>query len=151
VPTRQDSHDHRESKSARRPCAIDLDFPIKIDDGLVLLRADVSRHIKDGRYPLIRTTAPTPRARVQDGLSQCLAAHGSGKSTPTGPRAGPATSPRSGRVVDPDKWGSAHNACVRVDSLGRGCSAASSITSRAAAREPRTSYDCNRWAGIQPW
>src|SRR5260370_39242072 len=46
---------------------IDWDVPIKMDDGLVL-RADVFRPVKDGRYPVILSYGPYAKGLAfQDG------------------------------------------------------------------------------------
>ena len=40
---------------------IDWDVPIRMDDGVVL-RADVYRPVGDGKYPVILSYGPTPKA-----------------------------------------------------------------------------------------
>ena len=55
---------------------IDWDVPITMDDGLVL-RADVFRPVKDGKYPVILSYGPyAKKSRLPGRLSERLAAHG---------------------------------------------------------------------------
>ncbi|MEA2965577.1 MAG: uncharacterized protein QOI46_5675, partial [Alphaproteobacteria bacterium] len=48
---------HRHRSEVRDGMRIDWDVPIEMDDGLVL-RADVFRPVKEGRYPVILSYGP---------------------------------------------------------------------------------------------
>ena len=49
--------EYREVSEIRDGMRIDWDVPVKMDDGLVL-RADVYRPVKDGKYPVILSYGP---------------------------------------------------------------------------------------------
>ena len=126
---------------------IDWDVPITMDDGLVL-RADVFRPVKEGRFPgHPQLTALTPRASPS---RTAIRARGSAwwKSIPTS-RAGSSNLYQSWEVVDPEKWVPHDYACVRVDSRGAGCSPG--FIDHFSPRETKDFYDCIEWAGVQPW
>ena len=96
---------------------IDWDVPIKMDDGIVL-RADVFRPPRAGRYPVILTYGPYAKGLAfQDGYPSAWqrmvaehpdVAHGSSNLY------------QGSEVVDPEKWVPDGYACVRVDSRGAG-------------------------------
>ena len=110
---------------------IDWDVPIRMDDGLVL-RTDVFRPPREGRYPVILAYGPYAKGLAfQDGYPSAWqrmvaehpdVAHGSSNLY------------QSWEVVDPEKWVPHGYACVRVDSRGAGRSPGSSITSPRAKR-----------------
>src|SRR5215475_9332399 len=59
------THEHRSE--VRDGMRIDWDVPIRMDDGLVL-RADIFRPVKDGRYPVILSYGPYAKGLAfQDG------------------------------------------------------------------------------------
>ena len=59
------THQHRSE--VRDGMRIDWDVPIEMDDGLVL-RADVFRPVKEGRYPVILSYGPYAKGLAfQDG------------------------------------------------------------------------------------
>src|SRR4030081_1624478 len=59
------THEHRSE--VRDGMRIDWDVPIEMDDGLVL-RADVFRPVKEGRYPVILSYGPYAKGLAfQDG------------------------------------------------------------------------------------
>jgi len=61
------THQHRSE--IRDGMRIDWDVPITMDDGLVL-RADIFRPIRDGRYPVILSYGPYGKGLAfQDGYS----------------------------------------------------------------------------------
>src|SRR5882757_4313884 len=58
---------HRHRSEVRDGMRIDWDVPIKMDDGLVL-RADIFRPVKEGRYPVILSYGPYGKGLAfQDG------------------------------------------------------------------------------------
>src|SRR6201991_4420058 len=125
---------------------IDWVVPITMDDGLVL-RADVFRPVKEGRYPVILSYGPYAKGLAfQDGypsawqrmasLHPDVAARSSNKY-------------QDWEGVDPEKWVPHEYACVRVDSRGAGCSPG--FIDHFSPRETKDFYDCIAWAGVQPW
>ncbi len=125
---------------------IDWDVPIGIDDGLVL-RADVYRPEKEGRFPVILSYGPYAKGLAfQDGYPSAWqrmvaehpdVAHGSTNKY------------QNWEVVDPEKWVPDGYACVRVDSRGAGRSPGH--IDHFSSRETKDFYLCIEWAGVQPW
>ena len=125
---------------------IDWDVPIKMDDGLVL-RADVFRPARKGRYPVILTYGPYAKGlSFQEGYPSAWqrmvaehpdVAHGSSNLY------------QSWEVVDPEKWVPHGYACVRVDSRGAGRSPG--FIDPFSPRETKDFYNCIEWAGVRPW
>jgi len=96
---------------------IDWDAPIAMDDGHVL-RADVFRPPREGRFPVLLTYGPYAKGLAfQDGYpsawQRMVAEH------PDVER-GSSNLYQSWEVVDPEKWVPHGYACVRVDSRGAG-------------------------------
>jgi predicted acyl esterase len=126
--------------------AIDWDVPITMDDGLVL-RADVFRPIKDGKYPVILTYGPYAKnLAFQDGYPSAWKIMAQKHPDVT---AGSSNLYQNWEVVDPEKWVPHDYVCVRVDSRGCGCSPG--YVDHFSPRETRDFYDCIEWAGVQPW
>jgi len=125
---------------------IDWDVPIEMDDGLVL-RADVYRPEKEGRFPAILSYGPYAKGLAfQDGYPSAWqrmvtehpdVAYGSTNKY------------QNWEVVDPEKWVPDGYACVRVDSRGAGCSPGH--IDHFSPRETKDFYLCIEWAGVQPW
>jgi uncharacterized protein len=97
--------------------AIDWDVPITMDDGLVL-RADVYRPARAGRYPVILSYGPYGKwLHFEDGYRTAweimIREH------PDVLR-GSTNACQSREVVDPEKWVPDGYVCVRVDSRGAG-------------------------------
>jgi uncharacterized protein len=125
---------------------IDWDVPIRMDDGIVL-RADVFRPPRAGRYPVILTYGPYAKGLAfQDGYPSAWqrmvaehpdVAHGSSNLY------------QSWEVVDPEKWVPDGYVCVRVDSRGAGRSPG--YIDHFSPRETKDFYNCIEWAGVQPW
>ncbi len=125
---------------------IEWDAPIRMDDGLVL-RCDVFRPEKEGRYPVILSYGPYAKGLAfQDGYPSAWqrmvaehpdVAHGSTNKY------------QNWEVVDPEKWVPDGYACVRVDSRGAGRSPGH--IDHFSPRETRDFYLCIEWAGVQPW
>ncbi len=125
---------------------IDFDVPIIMDDGLVL-RADVFRPVKDGKYPVILSYGPYAKnLAFQDGYPSAWQ-----RMTTKHPdvTAGSSNLYQSWEVVDPEKWVPHDYVCVRVDSRGAGCSPG--FIDHFSPRETKDYYDCIEWAGVQPW
>ena len=125
---------------------IDWDVPITMDDGLVL-RADVFRPVKDGRYPVILTYGPYAKGLAfQDGYPSAWQRMAEKHPDVT---AGSTNKYQNWEVVDPEKWVPHDYVCVRVDSRGAGCSPG--FIDHFSPRETKDFYNCIEWAGVQPW
>jgi len=125
---------------------IDWDVPVTMDDGLVL-RADVFRPVKDGKFPVILSYGPYAKnLAFQDGYPSAWQ-----RMTEKHPdvAAGSSNLYQSWEVVDPEKWVRHDYACVRVDSRGAGCSPG--FIDHFSTRETKDFYDSIEWAGVQPW
>jgi predicted acyl esterase len=138
------THQHRSE--VRDGMRIDWDVPITMDDGLVV-RADVFRPVKDGRYPVILSYGPYAKGLAfQDGYPSAWQRMAEKHPDVT---AGSSNLYQSWEVVDPEKWVPHDYACVRVDSRGAGCSPG--VIDHFSPRETKDFYDCIEWAGVQPW
>jgi uncharacterized protein len=125
---------------------IDWDVPITMDDGLVL-RADVFRSVKGGKYPVILSYGPYAKnLAFQDGYPSAWQRMVEKHPDVT---AGSSNLYQSWEVVDPEKWVPHDYVCVRVDSRGAGCSPG--FIDHFSPRETKDFYDCIEWAGVQPW
>jgi len=136
-----------EARSETRDgMCIDWDVPITMDDGLVL-RADVYRPLREGRYPAILSYGPYGKwlhfeDLYTDQWRRMVEQH------PDVP-AGSSNRYQNWEVVDPEKWVPDGYACVRVDSRGAGRSPG--LLDLWSAREARDIYECVEWAARQPW
>ena len=136
----------RQRTEIRDGMRIDWDVPITMDDGLVL-RADVFRPTKEGKYPVILSHGPYAKnLAFQDGYPSAWQRMAEKHPDVT---AGSSNLYQSWEVVDPEKWVPHDYACVRVDSRGAGCS--SGFIDHFSPRETKDFYDCIEWAGVQPW
>ncbi|MGB5080041.1 MAG: CocE/NonD family hydrolase [Burkholderiales bacterium] len=125
---------------------IDWDVALRMDDGLVL-RADVFRPVKEGRFPVILSYGPYAKGLAfQDGYPSAWqrmveehpdVAYGSSNAY------------QNWEVVDPEKWVPEGYVCVRVDSRGTGRSPG--FVDHFSPRETRDLYDCIEWAAAQAW
>ena len=141
-----DRKTHQPRSETRDGMRIDWDVPIKMDDGLVL-RADVFRPVKDGKYPAILTYGPYAKGLAfQDGYPSAWQRMAEKHPDVT---AGSSNLYQSWEVVDPEKWVPHDYACVRVDS--RGCGGSPGLIDHFSPRETKDFYDCIEWAGVQPW
>ncbi len=137
---------HQMRSEVRDGMRIDWDVPIKMDDGLVL-RADVFRPNKEGRYPVILTYGPYAKGLAfQDGYPSAW--ERMVEQHPDVP-ANSTNKYQAWEVVDPEKWVPYDYVCVRVDSRGCGCSPG--YIDHFSPRETKDFYDCIEWAGVQPW
>jgi len=135
-----------ERSETRDGMRIDWDVPITMDDGLVV-RADIFRPVKDGKYPVILTYGPYAKGLAfQDGYPSAWQ-----RMVEKHPDVAADSSNlyQSWEVVDPEKWVPHGYACVRVDSRGAGCSPG--FIDHFSPRETKDFYDCIEWAGVQPW
>jgi predicted acyl esterase len=125
---------------------IDWNVPIEMDDGIVL-RADVFRPIRDGKFPVILSYGPYAKGLAfQDGYPNQWQLMTTGHPDVA---AGSSNKYQNWEVVDPEKWVPDGYACVRVDSRGCGCSPG--YIDHFSPRETRDFYNCIEWAGVQPW
>ena len=130
----------------RADMSIDWDVPIKMDDGLIL-RADVFRPEKPGKYPVILSYGPYAKGLAfQEGYpsawQKMITDH------PDVPH-GSSNLFQNWEVVDPEKWVPEGYICVRVDS--RGCGRSPGFIDHFSPRETDDFYQCIEWSGIQPW
>jgi predicted acyl esterase len=125
---------------------IDWDVPIAVDDGLVL-RADVFRPPRAGRYPVILSYGPYAKGLAfQDGYPSAWNIMAEKHPDVT---AGSSNKYQNWEVVDPEKWVPDGYACVRVDSRGAGRSPG--YVDHFSPRETKDFYDCIEWAAAQAW
>jgi uncharacterized protein len=125
---------------------IDWDAPIPMDDGIVL-RADVFRPLREGRYPVLLSYGPYAKGLAfQDGYPSAWQRMASKHPDVT---AGSSNKYQNWEVVDPEKWVPHDYACVRVDSRGCGCSPG--FIDHFSPRETKDFYDCIEWGSAQPW
>ena len=135
-----------ERSEVRDGMRIDWNVPVTVDDGLVL-RADVYRPVKDGKYPVILSYGPYAKnLAFQDGYPSAWQRMVE-KHPDVG--AGSTNKYQNWEVVDPEKWVPHDYAVVRVDSRGTGCSPG--YIDHFSPRETKDFYDCIEWAGVQPW
>src|ERR671914_2530331 len=125
---------------------IDWDVPIEMDDGLVL-RADVFRPDKEGRYPAILSYGPYGKGLAfQDGYKTAWEIM-AGENPDA--LAGSSNKYQSWEVVDPEKWVPDGYAVIRIDSRGAGRSPG--FLDVWSPMETRDFAACIEWAGTQPW
>lgn len=125
---------------------IDWDVPIKMDDGVVL-RADVYRPVKDGKYPVILSYGPYAKwLHFQDGYPYQWQ-----KLEKNYPNFLARSSNRyqNWELVDPEIWVPDGYVCVRVDSRGMGRSPG--YLDPWSWREAEDFAICIDWAGVQVW
>src|SRR5487761_1157583 len=125
---------------------IEWDVPVAMDDGVVL-RADVFRPDRTGRWPVILTYGPYAKGLTfQDGYADQWRLMSS--QHPDVPR-GSSNKYQNWEVVDPEKWVADGYVCVRVDSRGAGRSPG--LLDPYSPRETRDLYECIEWAASQAW
>ena len=117
-----------------------------MEDGLVL-RADVYRPVKEGRYPVIMTYGPYGKwLAFQDGYRDQWRMMAEEHPDVT---ACSSNRYQSWEVTDPEKWVPDGYVCVRVDS--RGCGRSPGYLDLYSVREATDYYNCIEWAAVQPW
>ena len=125
---------------------IDWDVPIKMDDGVVL-RADVFRPVKEGKYPALVSYGPYGKGLAfQEGYKTAWDIMA--REFPDAV-ANSTNQYQNWEVVDPEKWVPDGYACVRVDSRGAGRSPG--FLSHNDKRENKDFHDCIEWAAAQSW
>jgi len=137
---------YREVSEVRDGMCIDWDMPIEMDDGVVL-RCDVFRPIKKGRYPALLSHGPYGKwLHFEDGYKTAW-----DRMTEKHPdvMAGSSNKYQSWEVCDPEKWVPEGYAVVRVDS--RGCGRSPGYVEHWSPRETKDFANCIEWAGKQPW
>ena len=137
---------YRELSEIRDGMRITGDLPITMDDGLVL-RCDVYRPIKNGRYPILLSYGPYGKwLHFADGYptawKRMVEKHPS-------VAAGSTNNYQSWEICDPEKWVPDGYVCVRVDL--RGCGRSPGYVEHWSPRETNDFYNCIEWAGTQPW
>ncbi len=125
---------------------IDWDVPITMDDGIVL-RCDVFRPIKNGKYPVIMTYGPYGKLlhfddAYHDQYERML------EDFPE-IAAGTSEKYQNWEVVDPERWVPDDYVCIRVD--GRGTGRSPGIIDIWSLREAQDLAICVDWAGVQSW
>jgi predicted acyl esterase len=137
---------YREVSEIRDGMRIDWDMPIRMDDGLVL-RCDIYRPIKQGRYPVLMSYGPYGKWLHFDDLyhEQWQRMCEIRPDVPTGST----NKYQCWEVVDPEKWVPDGYACIRVDSRGAGRSPG--VIDIWSLREAKDLAQCVEWAGVQPW
>src|SRR5262249_40331475 len=138
--------DYREVSEIRDGMRIDWDVPIEMDDGLVM-RADVFRPVKEGKYPVLLSYGPYGKwLHFEDGYKTAWT-----RMAETHPDviAGSTNKYQSWEVCDPEKWVPDGYACVRVDS--RGCGRSPGHVEHWSPREAEDFAQCIEWAGKQKW
>jgi len=122
------------------------DVAIPMDDGVVL-RADVFRPDRDGRYPVIMTHGPYAKwLAFQDGFARQWAIL---EAEHPDAVAGSSNLYQNWETVDPEKWVPDGYVIIRVDSRGAGRSPG--YLDIFSPRETRDYYLCIEWAAAQPW
>jgi hypothetical protein len=130
----------------REGMRIDWDVPITMDDGLVL-RANVYRPTKKGKYPVILSHGPYAKdLAVQDGYPTVWEHFSVDHPEAI---AGSTNIHQSWEVVDPEQWVPDNYICIRVDSRGSGRSPG--FIDHWSPRETLDFKDCIEWAGEQSW
>ncbi len=137
---------YREVSEIRDGMRIDWDMPIKMEDGLVL-RCDIYRPVKPGRYPVIMTYGPYGKwlhfaDLYKEQWDRMCEEH---PDVPTGST----NKYQCWEVVDPEKWVPDGYVVIRVDSRGAGRSPG--VIDIWSLREAQDLAQCVEWAGVQPW
>ncbi|NCW85951.1 MAG: peptidase S15, partial [Oxalobacteraceae bacterium] len=96
---------------------IEWDRPIEMDDGLVL-RADIFRPIRQGKFPVILSYGPYGKGLAfQEGYKTAWEIME--RENPDVIR-GSSNKYQNWEVVDPEKWVPDDYVCIRIDSRGAG-------------------------------
>jgi uncharacterized protein len=125
---------------------VDWDLGVAMDDGVVL-RCDVFRPVREGRYPVILSYGPYAKGLAfQDGYPSAWERMAQNHPDVT---AGTSNQYQNWEVVDPERWVRHGYVCVRLDSRGCGCSPG--FIDHFSPRETKDLYDCIEWAAGEPW
>jgi len=135
-----------QASEVRDGMRIDWDVPITMEDGIVL-RADVFRPNRDGKFPVLLTYGPYGKGLAfQQGYK--TAWDNMIRDFPEIAE-GSTNKYQNWEVVDPEKWVPEDYVCVRVDSRGAGRSPG--YMEIWSPRETQDLYHCIEWAGVQHW
>ncbi len=137
---------YREVSEIRDGMRIEWDMPIEMDDGVVL-RCDIFRPVKRGRFPVLLSYGPYGKwLHFEDGYNTAW-----DRMAEKHPdvMAGSSNKYQSWEVCDPEKWVPDGYAIVRVDS--RGCGRSPGYLEHWSPRETQDFANCIEWAGKQPW
>ena len=138
--------DSQQKSEVRDGMRIDWDAPIAMEDGVVL-RADVFRPDRPGKFPVLLTYGPYGKGLAfQQGYK--TAWDNMVRDFPE-VAAGSSNKYQNWEVVDPEKWVPQDYVCVRVDSRGAGRSPG--YMQLWSPRETQDLYHCIEWAGVQHW
>ncbi len=133
---------YREISEIRDGMRIDWDMPIEMDDGLVL-RCDVFRPVKKGRYPVLLSHGPYGKwLHFEDGYKTAWKRM---EEKQPDVMAGSTNKYQSWEVCDPEKWVPDGYVCVRVDS--RGCGRSPGYVEHWSPRETKDFYQLRRMGG----
>ena len=125
---------------------IEWDLGITMDDGLIV-RGDVFKPEKPGKYPVILTYGPYAKGlSFQEGYPSAW--QKMVNDHPDVPY-GSTNVFQNWEVVDPEKWVPEGYVVVRIDS--RGCGRSPGYIDHFSPRESKDYYDCIEWAAVQPW
>lgn len=138
--------DDQSRTDVRDGMQIDWDVPIEMDDG-VILRCDVYRPIKKGKYGVILTYGPYGKLlhfsdAYHDQYERML------EDFPE-IAAGTSEKYQNWEVVDPERWVPDDYVCIRVD--GRGTGRSPGVIDIWSLREAQDLAICIDWAGVQSW
>lgn len=137
---------NQEKSEVRDRMKIEWDVPIHMDDGIVL-RADVYRPIREGRYPVIMNHGTYAKwLHLEDAYPNQWKSMAENHPDVM---AGSTNKYQTWEAVDPEKWVPDGYVCVRVDSRGAGRSPG--YLQPWSPRETKDYHDCIEWAAIQPW
>jgi uncharacterized protein len=125
---------------------IDWDVPIPMSDGVVL-RADVFRPMKPGKYGVVMSYGPYAKGLAfQEGYKsnwdRMIASYPEIAE-------GSSNKYQNWELVDPEKWVPDDYVCLRIDSRGAGRSPGELEV--WSPREAQDIYECVEWAAEQPW
>jgi hypothetical protein len=133
-------------KEVRLGMIIEWDVPIRMADGVVL-RADIFRPAKEGRFPVLMSAGPYAKMlHFADGYTTAWEKMAAGHPDVL---AGSTNAYQSWEVADPEKWVPHGYVCVRVDSRGAGRSPG--YLEVWSQQETQDYTVCIDWAGVQPW
>jgi len=138
--------DDQSRTDVRDRMRIDWDVPIEMDDGIVL-RCDVYRPIKNGKYGVIMTYGPYGKLlHFEDAYADQYT-----RMIEDFPEIAAGTSEKyqNWEVVDPERWVPDNYVCIRVD--GRGTGRSPGVIDIWSLREAQDLAICIDWAGVQSW
>ena len=138
--------DDQSRTDVRDGMRIDWDVPIEMDDGIVL-RCDVYRPIKSGKYGVIMTYGPYGKLlHFEDAYHDQYE-----RMIEDFPEIAAGTSEKyqNWEVVDPERWVPDNYVIIRVD--GRGTGRSPGVIDIWSLREAQDLALCIDWAGVQSW